>query len=188
MSCGATYLANDRVFVSVGSGGVTAVAFPLSVAIGMGSLLQFPRLAEVVDDPLLATYPRMRWDLDKLRKLPRGQWSAQGDKVEFIPAELATLLSAPAPAASGCVKAIVVPAVSKTPCSPRCTPIPKARAKELLERNRFRQASNATYPDARDEQLLGLAAYELVFNVSAENPNLGKSAFALLQDAIQCAS
>ncbi len=97
MSCGATYLANDRAFVAANNGGVTAVPFPLSVAVGMGTLLQFPKLAEVVNDPLLATYPRVRWDLDKLRALPRDQWLVHGDKIEFMPSELATFYPLPPP-------------------------------------------------------------------------------------------
>lgn len=152
-----------------------------------------------VRDPLLTTYPRMRWDIDKIRALPRGEWLNQSDKVEFTPSELAQLLSAPAPAARGKITAIVVPAVRKGACVPSCRRLGADEARQLLERNRFVRANNATYPAWTDlafaspsignvlETLLELPTYELMFGVSADENNSGKLAHDLLQRAIGCA-
>ena len=55
---GAQYISNERLFVRSEPGGFRVLGFPMAVAIGLGTALQFPQLAGLIEAPDRLQYPR----------------------------------------------------------------------------------------------------------------------------------
>lgn len=110
---GVRFIANELLFVRKAAEGFRVLGFPRAVAVGLGTAMQFPQLADLIDSPDGLQFPRRRLSLSRIVRTPRSEWKNLEDKLQLLPSELSELLDAPAATPGGTLRALVVPMVNK---------------------------------------------------------------------------
>jgi hypothetical protein len=111
---GARFIANELLFVRSTALGVRVLGFPRAIAVGLGSAVQFPLLADLIDAPDELLFPRRRLNRSSIVGAPRSEWQHLEDKLQLLPSEISPRLNSPAAIAGGTLLAVVVPKIDKT--------------------------------------------------------------------------
>lgn len=136
MCGGLAFIANELLFVRLTGQGLEALAYPMAVAVGLGSAMQIPALAELIDGPDILQFPRHRLDLSRIVNTPRDQWPGLPDKLQLLPGELCALLQAQAPLAGGPICGLVVPCVNNQAAGASCIePLGFQAARSIISDN-----------------------------------------------------
>jgi hypothetical protein len=135
MCGGASFIANELLFARECADGVRVLGYPMAVAVGLGTAMQFAPLADRIDSPGELEFPRNRLKLSRIVNTPQEEWKDLEDKLQLLPAELSAILGAPAPVAGARLCAVVVPAVSKQPVQCQVEPLDRAAAAKVLSNN-----------------------------------------------------
>lgn len=132
---GARYIANERLFVREERDGCHVMGYPMAIAVGLGTALQFPGLADLVENPDQLLYPRHRYRVHRVMQTPKSERSHLDDKLQLIPEEIVAYVGP-----SGCVpgakiRSIVVPRISRTPVMPTTRPLKSCAISKVLSDN-----------------------------------------------------
>ena len=119
MSAAGKFLANELLYVKPCDQGLRALPFPLPIAIGLGSALQFPHLEKLLHEPYQLLYPPRRLDLEKLKRTYPEYWTEFPDKIQLLPRELAAQFPKSSLSEGFAINGVIVPAVSRTPIEPK---------------------------------------------------------------------
>ena len=122
------------------------MGFPMAVAIGLGTALQFPQLAGLIEAPDRLQYPRQQLCLSRLAKTPRSEWHSLRDKLQILPCELTELLDTAGSVPGGKLHALVVPEISKVSQKAVVQSIDRPFALETLGENVIGRANDRGYP------------------------------------------
>lgn len=139
---GARYIANEQLFVRTDDDTFRVLGYPLAIAVGLGTALQFPGLRDLAEcpDPLL--YPRRRYSARRIARTPKDEWPSLDDKLQLLPEELGAYVGAPGVVAGGSLSAVVVPRVSKTPVAPKTETLDQSVAWDILSDNLLEPLNN----------------------------------------------
>ena len=111
LHAGADYIANDRVFLKPTADGVLLRAFPMAIAMGLGTAMQYPQLKHHILEPWSLAYPRRRLLPEQVAQNPEQAWEKLPDKLQFFPQELTRLMGMRDVVADGRVDAVVFPRI-----------------------------------------------------------------------------
>jgi hypothetical protein len=109
---GAAYLGNEYVFLKGGASGVRALAYPMDVAVGLGTALAMPALAPLARNPGDLAAPQHRFDLDRVSSTPEADWPGLPDKITLQVTELESYLQASPARPGGVIAGVICPDVS----------------------------------------------------------------------------
>jgi len=109
LSAGAAFISNERVFVKLVDGTVHMLSFPMPIAVGLGTMLQYPELIKFIRQPQFCQYPPRRINIAKVHDTPEWKWLELEDKIQFLPQELSQQFSDIAGIAGGKVDGVIVP-------------------------------------------------------------------------------
>jgi hypothetical protein len=106
---GAEYISNDRVFIKSTEDGIQVRPFPMTIAIGLGTALQYPQLKYFITNPGSLTYPRRRFDLAHVHSYPEHKWYDLEDKLQLFSDELVHVFGKKKPHPGGIVSGVLFP-------------------------------------------------------------------------------
>lgn len=135
MKDGARYVANERLLVKEEASGVRALGYPMAIAIGLGTLMQFRELDKLIDSPETLLYPTNRFSRRRVRRTPVHARHELHDKLQFLPEELSEHLNCPQASPGGIIEGVVVPSVSRTDSAARCISLEPDYLQKSLSRN-----------------------------------------------------
>jgi len=139
---GARYIANEQLFVRADGDTFRVLGYPLAIAVGLGTALQFPGLRGLAESPDPLLYPRRRYSARRIAKTPKDEWPSLDDKLQLLPEELGTYVGTPGVVAGGSLSAVVVPRVSKTLVTPKAEILNQPVAWNILSDNRLEPLNN----------------------------------------------
>lgn len=139
---GARFVANEHLFIRADGGGIQALSYPLPIAVGLGTAMQFPDLAKLVETPDPLLYPRRRFSASRVAETPRDQWPSLDDKLQLLPEELNTYVGPSTVSPGGKLHAVVVPQVSKTPVTPKVEVLDEDASYDILADNLLEPSNN----------------------------------------------
>ena len=113
IAAGAAYISNERVFVKVIEGQVHFLCFPMPIAVGLGTMVQYPELIKYIREPQFLKYPPRRMDIDWIHSHPEYKWSDLEDKPQFLPEDLTENFSNTKGVAGGIIDGLIVPSFQK---------------------------------------------------------------------------
>lgn len=132
---GARYMANEQLFVRADGDGFQALGYPMAIAVGLGTALQFQGLADLIEAPDPLLYPRRRFNLSEIKETPREKWPLLDDKLQMLPEEISTYVGPSEIASGGRLVGIVVPRISKTPVTPKIETLDEDTIHDVLVDN-----------------------------------------------------
>jgi len=197
---GASFIANEVLFVRDGEQGLEVLGYPMAIAVGLGTALQFAPLAERIDSPGALEYPRNRLKLEQVIATPRSEWPGLDDKLQLLPLELSRILGAPAPTAGGALCGLVVPMVSRQAGDEAVAQaLSQAEARAIVAHNHLGLSQNSSHKpwlalsfsdgpsDGQDrlfDRLAALSPQRFRFALSLETPDETDTYLAALLGAI----
>jgi len=112
MCAGVQFISNERLFAKKTSDDVHILPFPMPIAVGLGSAMQYPEILKFVENPELCLCPLWRMNIERVHSTSRKDWPKLKDKIQFVPEELITALSAGPGYPGGKVSGVIVPRLS----------------------------------------------------------------------------
>jgi len=194
------YISNEWLFVRKAPGGFQVLGYPMAVAIGLGTALQFPGLAGLIEAPDRLQYPRRRLSSRRLLKTPRSNWSKLSDKLQVLPCELNEFLGPVGVAPGGNLHALVFPMMSKEPRNVAVQRLDPDFVLKSLRNNFIGRATDSGYPpwvemsfrkspmDANDESIERLSQVNAVgvsFSLSLDDFKGKDTSIDQILDALQ---
>jgi hypothetical protein len=132
---GARYIANEQLFVRAQGNSFRVLGYPLAIAVGLGTALQFPGLRDLIENPDPLLYPRRRFSARRVAETPKAEWPSLDDKLQLLPEELCSHVGAPGVSSGGSLHAVVVPRVSRTQVTPGTELLTKRAVRRILSDN-----------------------------------------------------
>ncbi len=132
LQTGARYIANDLLFAKATAQGLDVIPFPIPIAIGLGTALQFPAMSPLLESPYALSYPPRRFNARRLARTDRADWPTLKDKLQLLPYELSTYYPASAPISHATIDALVMPDIRFQPMAPEAGLICEEDVVELL--------------------------------------------------------
>jgi hypothetical protein len=146
LMCGAArFIANELLYARAGEDGLRVLGYPMPIAVGLGTAMQFPALAERIDSPGELEFPRHRLKLSRVVHTPRKQWQDLDDKLQLLPVELCQLLGAPAAVAGGALCGVVVPRVGVQAMEPSIEYLSSVAVQRVLAHNHLGLAAHSRH-------------------------------------------
>ncbi len=145
LCAGARFVANELLYVRQCDDGPRLLGFPMPIAVGLGTALQFPPLAERIDSPGELEYPRNRLKLSRVVNTPQSEWKDLEDKLQVLPSELSKLLGAPPPAPGGSICGVVVPMVGRKPALQAVEHLSTEAVSKILSNNHIGLTQDSRY-------------------------------------------
>ena len=108
----ARYNANELLFAKPENGNIKVLPFAIPIAIGMGTVLQFDQIIELIEKPYNFLYPPRRLDMVNLAKSSRKKWLKMNDKLQLLASELTSIFPLSKPVGQLNVDRIIVPKIS----------------------------------------------------------------------------
>lgn len=142
---GAQFIANDRIFLRPGPDGLAWRPFPMAVAVGLGTALQYPALEYLLHHPQRLRYPRRRLDVDRLAATPVRDWPRLPDKLQLFPGELVSLFGGGPLPEQGTIDAVLLPRLGLVQGLALQAMAP-AQAGAVIARNHLPAASDPVHP------------------------------------------
>ncbi|MGI9420551.1 MAG: hypothetical protein ACR2RA_22235 [Geminicoccaceae bacterium] len=132
---GARYIANEQVFVRAEGDRFQVLGYPLAIAIGLGTALQFPGLSPLIETPDPLLYPRRRMSASRIRETPREKWPSLDDKLQLLPEEIDRYVGPSGFVPGGRLRALVVPRIGKSPTPPKIERLDEDTSYDILADN-----------------------------------------------------
>ncbi len=110
---GGSFISNERVFVKLVDGDAKMLSFPMPIAVGLGTMVQYPELIRFIRQPQFCQYPPRRIDFAKVHNTPEWKWPELEDKIQFLPQELTQQFSNNPGVAGGKIEGVIVPDIQK---------------------------------------------------------------------------
>ncbi len=111
---GARYVANERLLVRGNGNRFQALGYPMAIAVGLGTALQFHTLADLVENPDSLMYPPNRYSKSRVARTQHRERQNLEDKIQLLPQELIGYMNAPGISTGGNISALVVPKVNRS--------------------------------------------------------------------------
>lgn len=109
LSSGAAFISNERVFVKKVDGKARILSFPMPIAVGLGTMVQYPELIKYIGEPRFCLYPPRRINITKVLNTPERAWPKLEDKIQFLPQEITEKFSNVSGVAEGEIEGVIVP-------------------------------------------------------------------------------
>lgn len=142
---GATFISNERVFAKVVGEKLRLLSFPMPIAVGLGTMVQYPELVKFIRQPQFCQYPPRRMDIWKIHNTPERRWPDLEDKAQFLPQELTTLFSDASAVPGGIIHGIIVPSLQKN-SAVELVPLKQERIKRIIDNNCIDRSRDDVYP------------------------------------------
>ncbi len=110
---GSAFISNERVFVKLVNGSAQMLSFPMPIAVGLGTMMQYPELIQFIRQPQFCQYPPRRINIGKVHNTPEWRWPELEDKIQFLPQELSQQFSDTSGIPSGKIDGVIVPCIRK---------------------------------------------------------------------------
>ena len=146
MATGAKFIANERTLLKKDGAKVRAISFPMSVAVGLGSALNFHSLANLCSKPEQLLLPQTRLQVNKLQQVPISEWKNLKDKILMLPGELCRALNTQPHIGESTIDGILVPKLDEAHQF-RAQSLSKNDLSGLLQRNVITRKKETLYPD-----------------------------------------
>lgn len=144
-AAGAAYISNERVFVKVIDGEVHLLCFPMPIAVGLGTMVQYPELIKYIRSPQYLKYPPRRMDADLIHSHPEYEWSELEDKPQFLPQDLTENFSNKEGVSGGKVDGLIVPSFQKQEPI-KIKSLNEDEVLEIIRNNWFDPQADDVYP------------------------------------------
>ncbi|MEE9337770.1 MAG: hypothetical protein V3U87_06795 [Methylococcaceae bacterium] len=145
LSSGASFISNERVFVKVENGKNRIISFPMPIAVGLGTMAQYPELIKYVREPQLCLYPPRRINFSRVHNTPERMWPKLEDKVQFLPQEITEKFSDSAGVAEGEIEGVIVPNFQKS-WPLKVDPLNKEAIQKVVKNNHINRDFDEIYP------------------------------------------
>ncbi len=106
---GSAFISNERVFVKLVDGRAQMLSFPMPIAVGLGTMVQYPELIKFIRQPQYCQYPPRRINFAKVHNTPEWKWPELEDKIQFLPQELSRQFSDISGVPGGNIDGVIVP-------------------------------------------------------------------------------
>jgi hypothetical protein len=145
LSSGAAFISNERVFVKVEKGIAQIMSFPMPIAVGLGTMVQYSELIKYVREPQLCLYPPRRINFSNVHKTAEKYWPELEDKVQFLPQEITENFSDIAGIAEGNIEGIIVPNFRKGQAL-KVEPLNRVTIQKVVKNNCINREFDEIYP------------------------------------------
>ncbi len=145
LSSGAAFISNERVFVKIENGTARIMSFPMPIAVGLGTMAQYPELIKYVREPQFCLYPPRRINISKVLNTPERAWPRLEDKIQFLPQEITEKFSDATGIAVGDIEGVIVPAFRKGHAL-KIELLNKESIKKVLKNNHINRQFDDIYP------------------------------------------
>ncbi len=143
---GGKFVANERVLLKRKAAKVQAVSFPMSVAIGLGTLQNFQSLTDLCRRTDQLLLPQRRLDTKELKSTVESKWKLRKDKMLLLPDELCDALKTQFHVGEVSIDGILIPELREGG-EFRYAAIGGNDLAKLLRRNVIRSEKESHYPD-----------------------------------------
>jgi len=147
---GADYIANEVLLVKQSADDFYAIGYPMAIAVGIGTAMQFEHLAKLVESPDPLMYPRHRFSKRRVTQTPRLLRHQLDDKLQLLPEELIRYLHAGGMATGGKIQSLLVPSVSKVSIKSSVKPLEYDSLQEILYNNFMGLTYDRSHPIFRE--------------------------------------
>lgn len=145
LAAGSTFISNERVFVKIINGAAHMLSFPMPIAVGLGTMVQYPELIKYIRQPQLCLYPPRRMDIEKIQNTAEKYWPELEDKVQFLPQEITQQFSNITGIYGGIIDGLVVPCFQKNQPA-RLEPMSMERFERIVINNCIDRSRDEVYP------------------------------------------
>lgn len=145
LSSGAAFISNERVFVKVENGKARIMSFPMPIAVGLGTMVQYSGLIKYVREPQLCQYPPRRINFSKVQNTAERLWPKLEDKIQFLPQEITEKFSDAAGIAEGNIEGVIVPNFRKGR-SLKVEVLNKETLQKVVKNNHIHREFDEIYP------------------------------------------
>ncbi len=145
LSSGAAFISNERVFVKIENGKARIMSFPMPIAVGLGTMAQYPELINYVREPQFCLYPPRRINFSKVLNTPERAWPRLEDKIQFLPQEITEKFSDVTGVTDGDIAGVIVPDFQKSQ-SINVTPLNKEAIQKVVKNNHINREFDEIYP------------------------------------------
>lgn len=143
---GTRFIANELLYVRCAADGLRVLGFPMPIAVGLGTAMQFAPLAALITSPGGLEFPRNRLSLARVVNTSQSEWPQLEDKLQLMPGELCDLLGAPPPLAGGTLVAVVVPSVALEGVAHSLERLSSMQIGKILSTNHTGLTKDSSYP------------------------------------------
>lgn len=145
----ASYIANDRTYLSVTAGQTSARGWPVTAAFGIGTCLGSSTLRRIIDDGVRSVYPQpaleTRLDLEEFRRRNVASMMEERVKIEMTPLEIGEAFDVPV-RSSEALTLLVFPRLDATCDQPEVRAVDPDEAQKLLS-EQILSCDDGEYPD-----------------------------------------
>jgi len=145
LSAGAAYISNERVFVKVKDGVAHLLSFPMPIAVGLGTMVQYPELIAFIREPQYLKYPPRRMNSEWIHRHPEHKWSELDDKPQFLAEDLLGSFSNKAGIAGGAIDGLIVPSFQRYQPT-NIETLAKDEVLDIVKNNWFDPQNDDIYP------------------------------------------
>ena len=145
LASGAAFISNERVFVKIEDGEPRLLSFPMPIAVGLGTMMQYPELIKFIRQPQLCQYPPRRINISKVHNTPERKWFRLEDKIQFLPQEIMQQFSDIPGVSGGKVDGLIVPSFRKNQ-SAKLERLNEDRIKKVIKNNCINRSHDDIYP------------------------------------------
>jgi hypothetical protein len=145
LASGSTFISNERVFVKVENGEARLLSFPMPIAVGLGTMVQYPELIKFIRQPQFCLYPPRRINISKVHDTAERKWPNLRDKIQFLPQEITGLFADTAGIPGGKIHGLIVPSWQKNQAV-KLESLNHDRIKRVLKYNCIDRSRDDIYP------------------------------------------
>jgi len=145
LASGSVFISNERVFVKVENGDARLLSFPMPIAVGLGTMVQYPELIKFIRQPQFCQYPPRRINISKVHNTAERKWPYLRDKVQFLPQEITNQFSDIAGMSGGKIHGLIVPSWQKNQYV-KLEPLNHERTKKVIKYNCIDRSRDDIYP------------------------------------------
>ncbi len=145
LASGATFISNERIFVKIENGESRLLSFPMPIAVGLGTMMQYPELIKFIRQPQLCQYPPRRINISKVHNTPERKWSRLEDKIQFLPKEIIQQFSEIPGVSGGKIDGLIVPSFRKNQAA-KLERLSEDRIKKVIKNNCINRSHDDIYP------------------------------------------
>lgn len=145
LTSGSSFISNERVFVKIKDNAARMLSFPTPIAVGLGTLVQYPELIKFIRQPQLCQYPPRRINFSKVLNTAERKWPTLKDKIQFLPQEITAPLSNAEGIPGGIVHGLIVPSWKKNR-SVKLESLENNKIENVLKNNCIDRRHDDIYP------------------------------------------
>ncbi len=135
LQSGASYLANEMLFVKPTKQGLIVIPYAIPIAIGLGTSLQFKSIAQLLNQPYQLLYPPRRVDFEQLAAHSTNELLNLKGKIQILPSELISVFYNTAATNRAFIQKLIIPRVSFEPIAPKSHLLNPSELLEVFSNN-----------------------------------------------------